>query len=432
MVLPTPTADRTESAYRELSALLRKDLDFGTSDSGYASHAVHPFAAKFPPQIPRLFIEELTESGDSVLDPMAGSGTTVVEALLLRREAFGFDIDPLAVRLCTVKTTWLDPRELEEKGLEIIEGALARCDSVRSLQHELEIRFDKETLGFLSYWFLPTTQLELLSLILTIERTTEAPVRDFFELVFSSSIIAKTGGVSLARDLAHSRPHRDLEKKPRNAITEFQIRLAKVLKKFQSLPQRTKRVFVTERSAKDLPLPTDSIDLIVTSPPYANAIDYMRAHKFSLVWFGHPTRALSALRARYIGSERSDPHFNGDLPRKGNAAVHRLEQADPGKARVLAKYLFEMKEVISEMNRVLKPGKAAVIVVGPSLMRGVPILTHEYLAEIGESLGFRVAGIQRRNIDRDRRMLPVSFGRNGDSMIEQRMHEEFVIGLVKN
>ena len=140
----TSTGERTESAYRELSALLRKDLDFGASDSGYASHAVHPFAAKFPPQIPRLFIEELTESGDSILDPMVGSGTTVVEALLLRREAFGFDIDPLAVRLCRVKTTSLDLRELERKGLEIIAGASAMCSSERQPSCELDVHSGQE------------------------------------------------------------------------------------------------------------------------------------------------------------------------------------------------------------------------------------------------------------------------------------------------
>ncbi len=429
--MPVSTLETSENAYRKLSALLRKNLDFSSSDSGYASHSIHPFAAKFPPQIPRLFIEELTVSGDSVLDPMAGSGTTIVEAVLLKREAFGFDIDPLALRLCTVKTTWLDPQELEKKGLEIIEGASTTGNSERSLRRELEARFDIETREFLDYWFLRETQLELLSLIITIEKTTEFPVRDFFELVFSSAIIAKTGGVSLARDLAHSRPHRDLEKKPRNAITEFRLRLAKVLKKFQSLPQRTKRVFVAERNAKDVPLPTESIDLIVTSPPYANAIDYMRAHKFSLVWFGHTTGALSDLRGRYIGSERFDPRYSQDLAPKAQEAVKNLEQKDASKARVLRKYLLEMKQVISEMNRVLKPGKAAVIVVGPSTMRGLEVATHEYLAEIGESLGFRVAGIQKRKIDRDRRMLPISFGRNGDSTIEQRMHEEFVVGLVK-
>lgn len=429
--MATFTVTKSETTYQTLSTLLRRDLDFGSSDSAYASHGIHPFAAKFPPQIPRLFIEQLTESGDSVLDPMAGSGTTIVEALLLRREAFGLDIDPLAVRLCTVKTTWLNPEELQRKGLEIIEAALSIRKSEKLLRRELDLRFDKETREFLVYWFLPGTQLELLSLILAIDRSTESPFRDFFELVFSSAIIAKTGGVSLARDLAHSRPHRDAGKKPRDAILEFRLRLGKTLKKFQNLPQRVKRVFVTERTAKDVPLPTSSIDLIVTSPPYANAIDYMRAHKFSLVWFGHSISTLSDLRGRYIGSERADPSCSGELPPDTQADVTTLQEKDPAKARVLLKYLLEMKEVLSEMNRVLKPGKAAVLVVGPSTMRDMEIRTHQYLAEVGEAVGFRLAGIQRRKIDRNRRMLPVSFRRNGNSMIEQRMHEEFVVGLVK-
>jgi len=429
--LPTIAMERTRNAYRKLVALLRRDLDFQSSDSGYASHGIHPFAAKFPPQIPRLFIEELTESGDSVLDPMAGSGTAIVEALLLRREAFGFDLDPLAVRLCKVKTTWLDPVELRKVGMEIIQEAQKKSNSDQALRRDLEVRFDEATRAFLDYWFLPETQLELLALVQTIEQKTESPVRDFFELAFSSAIIAKTGGVSLARDLAHSRPHRDLSKKPRNAIAEFGLRLGRILRKFPNLPQRVKRVFVDRRDARAVPLPTSSIDLIVTSPPYANAIDYMRAHKFSLVWFGYSIAALSDLRSRYIGSEKAALQSYGALSPKVESAVKRLAEKDAGKSKVLCKYLNEMKEVISEMHRVLKPGKATVLVIGPSMMRGMEIVTHEYLAEIGQTLGFRVAGIQKRKIDRNRRMLPVSFGRNGDSMIEQRMHEEFVVGLVK-
>lgn len=426
-----PTLIKESSAHRKLTSLLQRDLDFGSSDSGYASHGVHPFAAKFPPQIPRLFIEELTASGDSVLDPMAGSGTTIVEALLLRREAFGYDIDPLAVRLCRVKTTWLDPKEMESIGLGITNLAQTTMKSESSLRRELMVRFDEVARNFLDFWFLTRTQLELLSLIQAIEKTTESPVRDFFELVFSSCIIAKSGGVSLARDLAHSRPHRDKLKKPKNAITEFTVRLGKVLRKFHNLPQRVKKVYVSERNAKDVPLPANSIDLIVTSPPYANAIDYMRAHKFSLVWFGHSLSVLSDLRGRYIGSEKVGDKWNEGLPNRAENAVAKLGQFDPGKAKILRKYLLEMAQVLGEMNRVLKPEKGAVIVVGPSLMRGFEVLTHEYLAEIGEATGLRLVGIQKRKIDRDRRMLPVSFGRNGDSVIEQRMHEEFVVGFVK-
>ena len=362
---------------------------------------------------------------------MAGSGTAIVEALILRREAFGFDIDPLAIRLCTVKTKWLDRGGLDRGGIEIIQNAKRILSARADLRKELEKRFDEETRDFINYWFLPETQLELLSLIRTIQESTEHPFRDFFELVFSSAIIAKSGGVSLARDLAHSRPHRDEKKKPRNAILEFQLRLAKILKRFQNLPQRIKRVILGQRNAKELPLPSNSIDLIVTSPPYANAIDYMRAHKFSLIWFGYPISSLSEMRSRYIGSERAGHGLTIELPPKVDADVRKLEQRDASKARILRKYLAEMKEVLSEMNRVLRPGKAAVLVVGPSVMRGMEVQTHEYLAEIGESIGFRRAGVQKRQIDRDRRMLPVSFGRNGDSTIEQRMHEEFVVGLVK-
>ncbi len=179
-----------------------------------------------------------------MLDPMAGSGTTIVEALLLRREAFGFDIDPLAIRLCKVKTTWLDPGDLAKARRRIIQGAHEARLRESMLRRKLDARFDTATKEFLNYWFLPETQLDLLSLIQMIEEETDSPIRSFFELVFSSCIIAKTGGVSLARDLAHSRPHRDLEKRPRNAIVEFERKLGGTLRKFENLPQGVKRVFI--------------------------------------------------------------------------------------------------------------------------------------------------------------------------------------------
>ena len=88
---------KTQSAlHRALSVILSSDLDFHGAASNYASHSLHAFAAKFPPQLPRVFIEGLTEAGESVLDPMVGSGTTLVEAFLCGRKAIGLDIDPLA------------------------------------------------------------------------------------------------------------------------------------------------------------------------------------------------------------------------------------------------------------------------------------------------------------------------------------------------
>ena len=80
-----------------LRAIIDGDLCFHDADSGYATHNFHAFPAKFPPQLPCAFIDALTRPGDRVLDPMAGSGTTLVEAYLAGRAAVGVDIDPLAV-----------------------------------------------------------------------------------------------------------------------------------------------------------------------------------------------------------------------------------------------------------------------------------------------------------------------------------------------
>ena len=109
---------------RSLSKLLSADLDFHQDASNYASHALHAFAAKFPPQLPRVFIEGLTVKGETVMDPMMGSGTAIVEAFLCGRRAVGFDIDPLALVICRVKTHPVDFLEATWAGKCVVNSAI--------------------------------------------------------------------------------------------------------------------------------------------------------------------------------------------------------------------------------------------------------------------------------------------------------------------
>jgi len=117
------------NAGRALAKLLSADLDFHQAASNYASHALHAFAAKFPPQLPRVFIEGLTEKGETVMDPMMGSGTAIVQVFLCGRRAVGFDIDPLAVMICSVKTHPVDLLEATWTGQRVIwsAGELVPC-----------------------------------------------------------------------------------------------------------------------------------------------------------------------------------------------------------------------------------------------------------------------------------------------------------------
>jgi len=325
----------------------------------------------------------------------------------------------------------LDIDDLRNAGYKVISRANALLSNGKTIERELVRRFDERTKAFIDYWFFPTTQRELMALVRAFEDVTNAATRRFLQLTFSSIIVTKSGGVSRARDLAHSRPHLDETKVPKNALEQFSLRLRKNLASIAQLKTNGTIAAPLAGDARSMSFADQVIDLIVTSPPYANAIDYMRAHKFSLVWFGESVADLSELRARYIGAERIGHIQDAALPNRPEEIIRLLTERDSSKAAILHKYFVEMKAALAEMHRVLRDDSAAIVVVGTSMMRGIDVQTHYCLADIAASLGFDVVGVVQRILDRNKRMMPARFGKKTDSMIEQRMHEEYVIGLLK-
>jgi DNA modification methylase len=441
-----------------LEKLLSDDLDFHDSNSTYGSHNIHAFPAKFPPQLPRKFIKYMTEENDLILDPMMGSGTTIIEAISLNRKAIGLDIDPLAILMSEVKILGSDKDSLENIGREIIQIARIKIiDEKAELEQQLDNLFNISTKKFINYWFAKETQIELLALITEINKIKEKNLRKIFELIFSAIIITKSGGVSLAFDLAHTRPHRAkivydsngniiigkeksknpskrekfLTKSLESPIEKFAEKFNKIFK--TKFPNNVEKSFLCSYGdSQSIPLPTKSIDLIVTSPPYAaNAIDYMRAHKFSLVWLKHDINKLSNLRSEYIGAEAISSIDFEELPDFPRQIISKIKKKDEKKSLVLTRYYSEMTRVLREMFRVLKPGKSAIIVIGSSKMRGIDTFTEKCFAAIGEDIGFMIPEIGIRNLDRNRRMMPVGNRIDNNSQIQQRMHEEYVMGFYK-
>jgi len=448
------------TSYRNrLIAALTDDLDFHGYDTGYASHDFHPFPAKFPPQLPRQFIRKLTCPQDVVLDPMMGSGTTVVEAYLADRVAIGVDIDPLAKLITLAKTTTVDPNTISECGKSILEKAtLAVTNQREALISELSTRWDPKTAEFVDYWFARDTQIELLALLHEIRQISDESIQAFFALAFSACIITKSGGVSLAFDLAHTRPHRaklayshtgelilgnaDVEdlsprtklltKNLRSALVEFRKRYQQNAKSLIEINSNKPKPHIYHGDAQNLPLTSGCVDLIVTSPPYAsNAIDYIRAHKFSLVWLGYDIGQLGNTRKQCIGGEGIVDFTFEQLPPLTASVVNTISTLDAKKGQVLQRYYSEMTRTLREMYRVLRPGRAAILVVASSTIRNRDTQTDACLVEIGEALGFEIPKVGIRRLDRNRRMMPAGHKIDHESQIQKRMHEEFVIGFYK-
>lgn len=429
---------------QRLPSLLAGDLAFqAPARLAHPLYALHPFAARFPHGLPGYFIDALTEYGDTVLDPMCGSGITLLEGWTAGRSVIGVDLDPLARRQARARTTALNAVEVRQAGEKALRGSADLMAGLRRHQDPLAAAkeaMDAPTREFLDYWFFPDTQRELACLTLAIREEPDDDLRNLLEVIFSSTIVTKSGGVSRARDLAHTRPHRVSDKVPRRPIPLFANLVERAADAYGVVDRdAVGECNIFDGDARSLPVPDGSVDLIVTSPPYANALDYMRAHKFSLAWLGDPIPSLTSLRREYIGSESAGGKATSmiPLPATVEAVVDRVGESDSAKSRVLRRYFSDMLASISEMHRVLRPGSAAVIVVGPSTMRGILVPTHECLAELARRAGFVVVDVAPRNLDRDRRMMPARHagGRgaaNADPTgIEKRMHTEYVIGAIK-
>ncbi len=138
------------------------------------------------------------------------------------------------------------------------------------------------------------------------------------------------------------------------------------------------------------------------------------------------------MRKEYIGGESVQNIQFETLPDYAENMVLKLSETDMKKGLVLRRYYSEMKQSLKEMLRVLKPDKAAVVVVGSSSMRETDTETGKCIAEIGEQTGFKLIKIGVRDLDRNKRMLPAGNQINLKSQIQQRMHQEYVIGLYKH
>ncbi len=266
---------------------------------------IHPFPARMAPGI------ALEALGDNkrplrVLDPMVGSGTVLAVAHANGHRAVGVDLDPLAVLLAGVWTRTVDPERASDKALEVLDRAKVAFRTLTSGRAYPESS-DKETRKFIRYWFDDYARRQLAALSVVISRVRDDTTRDVLWCGFSRLIITKSAGASLALDLSHSRPHKAFTCAPVKPFNRF---ISSVETVVSNCPREGMKgigpaTIVKRGDARRLDIGGGSIDLVLTSPPYLNAIDYMRCSKFSLVWMGHTVKELREIREESVGTEAS-------------------------------------------------------------------------------------------------------------------------------
>ena len=393
---------------------------------------IHPFPARMAPGIA---LDALGQ-GDTrlrVLDPMAGSGTVLAVARAKGHRAIGVDLDPLAVLLAGVWTRTVDPEAVTEKAAEVLDRAKCAARTLSS-GSAYPAGSDVDTRKFIRYWFDDYARGQLAALSGAISRVRDEATRDVLWCGFSRLIITKSAGASLAMDLSHSRPHKEFTTAPVKPFNRF---IAAVDAVVSNCPQAGARpvgppAVVTRGDARKLSIEAASIDLVLTSPPYLNAIDYMRCSKFSLVWMGYNVDRLREIRGESVGAEASSeealetPWVQALIKQLGLKPA--LSTRDTG---LLARYVLDMGGALSEVSRVLKAGGRAVYVVGDSTVRGTFVRNSAIVEAVAEKYGLVVHAKRTRALPANRRYLPPPKKGADSASIEGRMRREVVLAFAK-
>lgn len=393
---------------------------------------IHPFPARMAPGIA---LEALGDSKTTlrVLDPMAGSGTVLAVARAKGHRAFGLDLDPLAVLLAGVWTRTVDARRARDKAAEVLDRARRAFMSLPSGE-AYPARSDAETCDFIRYWFDSYARRQLAALSSAIRRVHDDATRDVLWCAFSRLIITKSAGASLAMDLAHSRPHRQFSRAPVKPFNRFISAVKTVVSNCPQPGSGAVGPIATVRrgDARNLDIEDASIDLVLTSPPYLNGIDYLRCSKFSLVWMGHNVGELRQIRSDAVGTEASSARAL-DAPWV-TSLIRELGLKPAPCSRVqglLATYVWDMGQALAESSRVLKSRGRAVYVVGESMSRGTFIRNSSIITRVARHHGLSLVSQHSRALPANRRYLPPPQRRLSTASMDTRLRREVVIVFKK-
>lgn len=367
-----------------------------------------------------------------VLDPMVGSGTVLAVARANAHKAIGFDLDPLAVLLAGVWTRTIDPKSIAEKASTVLDRAKMAFRQ-RSVASAYPSDSDEETRQFIRYWFDPYARRQLSALSSSIGRVDDMAQREALWVGFSRLIITKSAGASLAMDLSHSRPHKTFERAPIKPFNRFLHAVSLVASNCPHSGSGSvgPQAFVRRGDARRMDLRDGSIDLVLTSPPYLNAIDYLRCSKFSLVWMGYSISDIREIRSISVGAESASEEALESPWVKSLLVQLGLKRVTSGRDRaLLARYVFDMGKAIKEVSRVLRRGGHAVYVVGESGNRERFVRNSAIVAAVAEDHGLHVISRRSRVLPANRRYLPPP--KAGESTaLDGRLRREIVLEFKK-
>jgi DNA modification methylase len=371
----------------------RVDKDWSFSESRSIdtwTHGYHRYPAKFIPQVVKKLLEDYTNEGDRVADVFAGCGTTLVECKVHGRSSIGVDINPVAQLITNAKINPVEPSSLKSR-FEYLEKQIL---TYRTRPVYWGTKHEK-----IDYWFRKKEKNKIAFLYDNILSIRDQSVRDFFFCALSNIL------KNCSRWLQDStKPQRDPVKVIAEPFASFKYQVKKMLKRNEefykklSLDRTLNTVCrIKLADARKTKIRANTVNAIITSPPYVTSYEYADIHQLTGYWFEYISN-LSMFRQKFIGTFYSQ---NKNLEVKSQIAttiINKLAKKDARLAGEVANYFSDMDDVAKEMYRILAPQGVVCLVVGNTKLRNVLVKSAEAFAEILRLNKFGILQVIKRKI----------------------------------
>jgi hypothetical protein len=416
-----------------------EDWDYAQADTKTETHCFHPYPAMMIPQVARRLIKMYAKKGDIVLDPFCGSGTVLVEAQMAGMNSYGVDINPLALLIARAKTTPLDMETLRQWAISLLHSYLEDCCRIESEPNYISI----PNFFNIEYWFKPSVSRELSALRSRLLAIDDIAVREFFLVAFSETV----------REASYTRNNEfKLFRIPKDELKQYnpnvgEIFFRKVYRNLNGMKEYLRKMgergsrqdinvwvkILSEDTREKTTIPANSINLVVTSPPYGDSkttVAYGQFSRLSLQWLGLPCEEARNIDNRSLGGHRLtnlDAVSNILTLQK---ALEQIVAKDSKRALEVGSFYHDFSLCFREIARVCALGAKACFVVGNRTVKGIRIPTDRIVIELGEQYGFVHIDTFHRNIP-NKRMPSKNSPSNVKGMLGSTMTKEHIIILEK-
>ena len=384
-------------------------LNIITNNVTYHTHGFHKYPSKFIPHIPRWAIKKYLSKRKKkiVLDPFCGSGTTLVEGILAGHNVIGIDIDPLSALISKVKITSIDIEKLDKITDWLAKKIKKRESSKFKPECEkIEHWFDKDTIKKLS-----VIRSSIDEIPDKFGRSKK--VKGIQELLFIcfSAILRRTSKAdneSQKTYVSHTKI-----KTPEEPLSLFlsQLNFFKTrIKEYSKLINAKLKGRILCTSSTEFlqtKLKKQHIDLVITSPPYIKAIDYLYNQMAELFWigdfFGLQTQLKqNGKKGKYLGTKHIyKKEFSNYSPFNTLIGIKELDEKikevftkdkknGHKHSYITFKYFTTMEKHFKEISNCLDKGTHYILVVGDSSVSDISFTTSDFLTSISERNGFKL------------------------------------------